>query len=76
MNPLIFGDYPDIMKKNAGSRLPKFTRRESKQVKGAVDFIALNHYMTVRVKDGSNSLENDIRDFTADSAFEFICKNT
>ncbi|TMW96203.1 hypothetical protein EJD97_007739 [Solanum chilense] len=75
VNPLVFGDYPDIMKKNAGSRLPKFTKQESKQVKGAVDFIALNHYMTVRVKDSSNSLENDIRDFTADSAFEFILKN-
>ncbi|CAN4091421.1 unnamed protein product [Withania somnifera] len=72
VNPLIFGDYPDIMKKNAGSRLPKFTRQESKQVKGAIDFIALNHYMTVRVKDRSNSLDNDIRDFTADAAFEFI----
>ncbi|KAM3356160.1 beta-glucosidase 11 [Capsicum galapagoense] len=71
-NPLIFGDYPDIMKMNAGSRLPKFTREESKQVKGAIDFIALNHYMTVRVKDRSNSLENDIRDFSADAAFEFI----
>ncbi|KAK4737272.1 hypothetical protein R3W88_000969 [Solanum pinnatisectum] len=75
VNPLVFGDYPDIMKKNAGSRLPKFTRRESKQVKGAIDFIALNYYMTVRVKDSSNSLENDIRDFTADSTFEFILKN-
>ncbi|MCD7459105.1 hypothetical protein HAX54_040105 [Datura stramonium] len=74
-NPLIFGDYPDIMKKNAGSRLPKFTRQESKQVKGAVDFIALNHYMTVRVKDSSSSLENDIRDFSADAAFQFILRN-
>ncbi|KAJ8543295.1 hypothetical protein K7X08_005818 [Anisodus acutangulus] len=71
-NPLIFGDYPDIMKKNAGSRLPKFTRQESKQVKGAIDFIALNHYMTVRVKDSSSSLENDIRDFSSDAAFQFI----
>ncbi|XP_060178691.1 beta-glucosidase 11-like isoform X6 [Lycium barbarum] len=71
-NPLIFGDYPDIMKKNAGSRLPKFTRQESKKVKGAIDFIALNHYMTVRVKDSSSSLENDIRDFSADAAFQFI----
>ncbi|KAB1708312.1 family 1 glycosylhydrolase, partial [Klebsiella pneumoniae] len=67
-NPLIFGDYPDIMKKNAGSRLPKFTRQESKQVKGAIDFIALNHYMNIHVKDNSSSLETDIRDFNADAA--------
>ncbi|XP_060178697.1 beta-glucosidase 11-like [Lycium barbarum] len=67
-NPLIFGDYPDIMKKNAGSRLPKFTRQESKQVKGAIDFIALNHYLNAHVKDNSSSLETDIRDFNADAA--------
>lgn len=64
------------MKKNAGSRLPKFTRQESKQVKGAIDFIALNHYMTVSVEDNSKSLENDIRDFNSDGAFQFICKNS
>ena len=45
--------------KNAGSRLPKFMKQESTHVKGAVDFIALNQYATVRVKDSSNSLEND-----------------
>ncbi|XP_009594034.1 beta-glucosidase 11 [Nicotiana tabacum] len=71
-NPLIFGDYPDVMKRNAGSRLPKFTRQESAQVKGAIDFIALNHYMTVHVTDSSSSLETDIRDFSADAAFQFI----
>lgn len=71
----MFGDYPDIMKKNAGSRLPKFTRKESKQVKGAIDFIALNHYQTVHVKDSSSNLESTIRDYTTDGAFEIICKN-
>ncbi|CAN4093067.1 unnamed protein product [Withania somnifera] len=71
-NPLMFGDYPDIMKRNVGSRLPKFTREESTQVKGAIDFIALNHYQTVHVKDSSSSLESKIRDYTADGGFEII----
>lgn len=69
------GDYPDIMKKNVGSRLPKFTREESTQVKGAIDFIALNHYQTVHVKDSSSSLDSKIRDYNDDGAFEIICKN-
>lgn len=71
----MFGDYPDTMKSNIGSRLPKFTREESIQVKGAIDFIALNHYQTVHVKDSSSSLESKIRDYTVDGAFEIICKN-
>ncbi|KAJ8543294.1 hypothetical protein K7X08_005817 [Anisodus acutangulus] len=71
-NPLMFGDYPDIMKRNVGSRLPKFTREESMQVKGAIDFIALNHYQTVHVKDSSSSLELKTRDFNDDGAFEVI----
>ncbi|KAF9604915.1 hypothetical protein IFM89_011282 [Coptis chinensis] len=29
VDPLVFGDYPKIMKKNVGSRLPTFTKRES-----------------------------------------------
>ncbi|OIT28846.1 beta-glucosidase 10, partial [Nicotiana attenuata] len=47
-NPLMFGDYPDIMKRNVGSTFPKLTREESAQVKGAIDFIASNHYQTVQ----------------------------
>ncbi|GMN47081.1 hypothetical protein TIFTF001_016262 [Ficus carica] len=33
-NPLIFGDYPDVMKKNAGSRIPAFTVQESDSIRG------------------------------------------
>ncbi|OIT08092.1 hypothetical protein A4A49_05825 [Nicotiana attenuata] len=60
-NSLIFGDYPDVMKRNL-----------RKLIKGAIDFIALNHYMTVHVTDSSSSLETDIRDFSADATFS-IC---
>ncbi|KAI7992325.1 putative beta-glucosidase 23 [Camellia lanceoleosa] len=34
INPLVFGDYPKIVKKNAGSRIQEFTKVESKLVKG------------------------------------------
>ncbi|KAL0928729.1 hypothetical protein M5K25_000646 [Dendrobium thyrsiflorum] len=39
LNPIFFGDYPEIMKKNAGSRLPSFSYSESQKVKGSYDFI-------------------------------------
>ncbi|CAI9104135.1 OLC1v1002756C1 [Oldenlandia corymbosa var. corymbosa] len=43
-NPLVFGDYPESMKRLVGNRLPKFTAKESKLVKGSYDFIGINYY--------------------------------
>lgn len=66
INPLVFGDYPKIMKENAGQRLPSFTRVEAEQMKGSFDFIGLNHYTSAYVKDSSNGPMPGLRDFTAD----------
>ena len=66
LNPLVFGDYPKVMKQNAGSRLPSFNKHQSKQLKGSFDFIGLNHYTSVYVKDNSNGLKPSLRDFNAD----------
>ncbi|KAF2315007.1 hypothetical protein GH714_037519 [Hevea brasiliensis] len=68
VNPLVFGDYPEVMKKNAGSRLPVLTDQESKLVKGAFDFLGLIHYTTVYIKDNSKILKTENRDFNADMA--------
>ncbi|GFZ13731.1 beta glucosidase 11 [Actinidia rufa] len=72
INPVVFGDYPEIMKKNAGIRIPAFTELESKQVKGSFDFIGVNHYGTYYVKDDTNSLKMDNRDVMADLAIQTI----
>ncbi|CAH1446802.1 unnamed protein product [Lactuca virosa] len=66
LNPLVNGDYPEIMKKNAGNRIPTFTKFESQRMKGSFDFLGMNHYTTLYVKDNSISLEMDTRDFDAD----------
>ncbi|KAK1398880.1 beta-glucosidase 11-like [Heracleum sosnowskyi] len=68
LNPLVYGDYPDIMKKNAGTRIPTFTKLESRLVKGSFDFLGVNHYSTIQVEDMSISLQMDVKDFTADMA--------
>lgn len=73
LNPLVYGDYPDIMKTNAGKRIPTFTKLESRQVKGSFDFIGLNHYSTIQVQDMSATLQMHVRDFTADMAVKLIC---
>ncbi|KAK6190480.1 hypothetical protein SNE40_002342 [Patella caerulea] len=55
-NPIVYGDYPKIMKDklaerskiqgHAGSRLPTFTAAEIAENKGALDFLGINHYST------------------------------
>ncbi|XP_058729103.1 beta-glucosidase 11-like isoform X2 [Vicia villosa] len=72
LNPFIFGDYPAIMKKNVGSRLPFFTSRETNLVKGSIDFIGINFYYAFHVKNSPGSLQIKNRDYKADMAVELI----
>jgi len=37
-DPVFFGNYPAIMVQNVGDRLPKFTEKQSKLLKGSHDF--------------------------------------
>ena len=69
---LVFGDYPEIVKKRAGTRIPAFTIQESKQVKGSFDFIGINHYFTTYIKNNREMLKMDQRDFSADVAVDMI----
>lgn len=68
----MFGDYPLIMKENAGSRIPSFTKAESKMVKGSFDFIGVVHYMTMHIKDNPGNLASEHRDYVADSAATLV----
>nr|XP_010943555.1 beta-glucosidase 12 isoform X1 [Elaeis guineensis] len=51
MEPLTKGDYPLNMRALVGSRLPKFSRQQSKLIKGSFDFIGLNYYTSRYAKD-------------------------
>ncbi|KAJ0979805.1 hypothetical protein J5N97_015279 [Dioscorea zingiberensis] len=67
VDPLVFGDYPEIMKKIVGSRLPGFTKSQSERLKGSFDFIGLNHYSSLFVTDNSaKGLAMPLRDYNAD----------
>ncbi|XP_048503843.1 putative beta-glucosidase 6 isoform X3 [Beta vulgaris subsp. vulgaris] len=74
MHPLANGDYPEIMKKNGGTRIPIFTNDESKKVKGSFDFIGVNYYTAMVTKDNSMSLSTHPRDYIADMAVQWICQ--
>lgn len=72
LNPLVFGDYPDVMKKNAGSRIPAFTLQESKSIRGSFDFLGLNYYYEMFVKDKSSTLLSENRDLAADMGIQLL----
>lgn len=46
MDPLTQGDYPFVMRALVGDRLPLFTAKQSKMIKGSFDFIGINYYTT------------------------------
>lgn len=46
MQPLTTGHYPETMQSLLGSRLPNFTKEQSKLLIGSFDFIGLNYYTT------------------------------
>ncbi|KAL3812912.1 hypothetical protein ACJIZ3_014180 [Penstemon smallii] len=72
IDPLFFGDYPETVKMNAQTRIPAFTEYESKQVKGSVDFIGVNHYLTVSIMDRPITSDIITRGFDADKALWII----
>ncbi|KAL3850121.1 hypothetical protein ACJIZ3_012003 [Penstemon smallii] len=47
MQPLTSGEYPESMQRLVGNRLPKFTKEQSKLVKGSLDFLGLNYYTAI-----------------------------
>ncbi|CAA7030501.1 unnamed protein product [Microthlaspi erraticum] len=53
LEPLVFGDYPEVMKGILGLWLPVFTEQESEQVKGSSDFVGIIHYTTVYIRNSS-----------------------
>ncbi|XVF49662.1 hypothetical protein PTKIN_Ptkin04bG0030900 [Pterospermum kingtungense] len=44
IEPLVFGEYPISMRRLVKDRLPVFTAKEKKLVKGSFDFIGINYY--------------------------------
>nr|XP_043635777.1 beta-glucosidase 11-like [Erigeron canadensis] len=72
LNPLVNGDYPEIVKKNAGNRIPSFTKLESERIKGSFDFVGINHYSILYIQDNPSSLETDVRDVAVDMAATII----
>ncbi|XP_022888456.1 beta-glucosidase-like isoform X1 [Olea europaea var. sylvestris] len=44
--PVVTGDYPPVMRRLVGDRLPTFTPEQANLVKGSYDFLGINYYTT------------------------------
>ncbi|KAH0654697.1 hypothetical protein KY289_032375 [Solanum tuberosum] len=51
LDPLVHGDYPIEMRQYHGRKLPRFSYEEKLLIKNSMDFIGINHYSTLFVKD-------------------------
>ncbi|HAV12121.1 MAG TPA: beta-glucosidase [Opitutae bacterium] len=70
-DPVVFGEYPAIMRERLGDRLPEFTPEQKQLLKGSADFLGLNHYTThyasrtdqvenaVSSEDGNGGISDD-----------------
>uniref|UniRef100_A0ACD5XZX4 Uncharacterized protein n=1 Tax=Avena sativa TaxID=4498 RepID=A0ACD5XZX4_AVESA len=75
MYPLVYGDYPPVMRSRVGDRLPSFTAQESEKVCESFDFVGFNHYLIMRVRSiGTGSSQNPV-DYYGDAAVEYPSKD-
>ncbi|KAK1564341.1 hypothetical protein Q3G72_001094 [Acer saccharum] len=51
MEPLVYGDYPRIMREIVKDRLPTFSAEEKKLIQGSFDFIGINYYTSRYAKN-------------------------
>lgn len=57
LDPLIYGDYPPLMREILGTNLPSFGEDEVELVKGSVDFLGINHYTSFYAIDCLHSTD-------------------
>ncbi|EFJ31690.1 hypothetical protein SELMODRAFT_169039 [Selaginella moellendorffii] len=46
LDPIVYGDYPAVMRDYVGHRLPMFTEEQRSSLLLSIDFLGLNHYTT------------------------------
>ncbi|GLT51250.1 hypothetical protein SLA2020_246710 [Shorea laevis] len=51
IHPVVYGDYPKIMREMVGNRLPNFTKEQSEMIKGSFNILGVNYYTTMYAED-------------------------
>jgi len=73
LDPLTRGDYPQSMRSLVKSRLPKFTKEQSKLLINSFDFLGLNYYTANYVSDAPE-LRNVQGSYVTDALVNYSCK--
>ncbi|RCV12447.1 hypothetical protein SETIT_2G270500v2 [Setaria italica] len=68
MHPLVYGDYPPVMRSRVGDRLPRLSAEESARARGSFDFVGFNHYLILRVR--SSAEEEELKDYYVDAGVQ------
>eukprot|EP00268_Persea_americana_P052046 TRINITY_DN5809_c0_g1_i2.p1 TRINITY_DN5809_c0_g1~~TRINITY_DN5809_c0_g1_i2.p1 ORF type:complete len:520 (-),score=91.53 TRINITY_DN5809_c0_g1_i2:324-1883(-) len=76
LDPLVYGDYPAMMRKIVESRLPSFSKEESKRLKGSFDFIGFNHYTAFYIQSSTSHYDKNERDYVRDVAAKISFSKT
>lgn len=71
MEPLVYGDYPFIMRALVRDNLSMFTDKEKEMVKGSYDFIGVNYYTARYAKDIPFTSEHK---FTSTDKYQFVAQ--
>ena len=74
LDPLFFGDYPAVMRKEVGNRLPCFSEAEAKALRGSLDFVGLNHYTTRHITPAKDQENEDDFDYMDDQRIQRLRK--
>jgi beta-glucosidase/6-phospho-beta-glucosidase/beta-galactosidase len=74
MNPLTRGEYPKSMRTLVGKRLPKFSKEESRELKGSFDFLGLNYYSSYYTADAPHLRNAAQPAIQTDSLINATCK--
>jgi len=70
MDPTVYGDYPEVMKRSIGKRLPSFTAAQSKKLKGSFDFVGVNYYSAFYVKNVAD-VDHNTPNWRSDACIEW-----
>jgi beta-glucosidase len=68
MHPLVYGDYPALVRSRVGARLPDLTTDQAKKLSGSFDFIGFNHHLVMHTQADKSAFNRKQRDYYADAA--------
>nr|CAD1829194.1 unnamed protein product [Ananas comosus var. bracteatus] len=73
LHPIVYGHYPNTMQEIVKDRLPKFTAKEVKIVKGSFDYVGINQYTAYYMGDQKPTSGMEVS-YSNDWHVNYICE--